>query len=158
MDLAVGTTHADSTTEASLARKVFSANALSPGKIFRFTGAFRVYDNNSTDTLVPRVRFGTTSATPASNTECGVGLAVDVADDDVFLVDGYLHVQTTTRAVIYGFLTDCDAEASRLVGTFFEILTIAADTQYYLDITADWSVAHADNEVQSEAWAVYEVV
>lgn len=146
-----GTVLANSTTETSLARKTFAANELSEGKVFRFGAAIRAVDQNSTDTLVPRVRFGSNDA-PASNTACAAGAAVDVADDDIAIVDGILEVQSATRAVIYGTISDVDAEGSKLQSSFFEVLTIAADTVYYLDITGTWSVAHADNEAQAEAF------
>lgn len=150
-----GTELANSTTETSLARKTFAANELSAGKVFRFGAAVRVTDQNSTDTLTPRVRFGSAAA-PASNTACAAGAAVDVADNDVGIVDGILEVQSATRAVIYGTISDVDAEGSKLQASFFEILTLAADTVYYLDITGTWSVAHADNKAQAEAFHVVE--
>ena len=38
-----------------------------------------------------------------------------------------------------------------------QVLTIAAATTYYLDWTADWSVAHADNECAAESFSVIEI-
>jgi hypothetical protein len=151
-----GTAHTNSTDEASLARKAFAADELSKGKIYKFFGAFRATATNSTDTLTPRIRFGT-SGTVTSNTEIGVGSAVDVANDDTFIVDGYLHVQSATRAVFHGLISDCDADGSKLLNSFYQVFTIAAGTAYNLDITADWSVANAGNSVQAEAFGVIEL-
>lgn len=150
-----GTALSDSTTETSLARKTFAANELSEGKLFRFGGAVRATATNSTDTLAIGLRFGS-STTPGSNTACAASAAVDVANNDAAIVDGIIEVQSATRAVIYGTISDVDAEGSKLQATFFEILTIAADTVYYLDLTGTWSVASASNSCQAEAFHVVE--
>lgn len=154
---AAGTALTNSTTETSLARKAFSADELLPGKVYRFAGAVRATATNSTDTLALGVRFGT-SDTPGSNTACAASAAVDVVNDDVGMVDGILEVQSATRAVIYGTLSDVDAEGSKLQATFFQVLTIAAGTAYNLDLTGTWSVASASNSCQAEAFHVVEAV
>lgn len=156
-DSAAGTAHSNSTDEASLARKLFAANELVPGKVYLIKGAARATATNSTDTATMRLRFGT-SSTVTSNTAVGVSQAVDVADNDVAIVDAILTVHSKTRAVLHGFISDCDASNSQaLVSHFVSILTIAADTAYYLDFTADWSAASASDSIQSEAWDVIEV-
>lgn len=152
-----GTAHSNSTDETSVARYQFAADELTPGKVFLFSAAVRATATNSTDTLTIAVRFGS-SSTVTSNTACATSAAVDVANDDVSVVHGWLHVQSATRAVMVVMMTDCDAEGTMAAENYTEILTIAAGTSYYLDVTADWSVANAGNSCQAEAWSVIEAV
>lgn len=155
VDAAAGTAHTNSTTEASLARYAFAADELTAGKVYLFNAAIRATATNSTDTLTIAVRFGS-SSTVTSNTACASSAAVDVADNDIAVVSGWLHVMSATRAVMVVQMSDCDAEGTMAMEQYTEILTIAAGTAYYLDVTGDWSVASASNSCQSEAWAVVE--
>jgi len=154
---AEGTEHENTTTEGSIARHLFGAGELLPGKIYGFECGVVVNDNNSTDTLTLALRFGT-SATVTSNTAIATSGAVDVADADVGLVKGTLHVQSATRIVFHVQIADPDAIGTITLDNHGPVLfTSAAETAYYLDVTADWSVAHADNEVAAMSWAVWEI-
>ena len=157
MALAEGAEHENTTTENTIARKTFKANELSAGKVYRGTCGVIVNDNNSTDTLTVGVRFGSTSATPASNTDCGRSTAVDSEDADQSVVWWELHVQTTIRAVMFVSIQNPDAKGTGAVTQHMTVLTIAADTVYYCDVTLDWSVAHADNEAAAAAFSVIEI-
>lgn len=154
---AAGTALTNSTTETSLAQYAFAANELSAGKIFEFEALVRVTAQNSTDTLACGVRFGTNATTPGSNTACGANTAIDAAVSDVALVRGRLHVHSTTRAVMTLEMSDVDAEGTVSMEQYSEILTIAADTVYYLDVTGTWSVADPGNSCQAETFAVSEL-
>lgn len=155
MALAAGADHENTTDEGSIARKVFAPNELSAGKVFEFECLSNVLDNNSTDTLTMAVRFGSAAAA-ASNTACATSGAVNAEDADMCLIRGRIHVQSATRAVMTVAMSDPDAEGIA-VKAYQQVLTIAPDTTYYLDVTADWSVAHEDNEVYAEAFAVFEI-
>ena len=156
MDSAAGTAVTNTVTETSAARKIFAANELTAKKVYDFECIVRATATNSTDTLLARVRFGT-SATPASNTSCAVNTAVDVANDMFCVVRGRIHVHSATRAVLTAVINDFGADP--VAGKVYsEILTIAADTAYYLDVSLVWSVADAGNSAQSEAFTVIEVV
>lgn len=150
-----GAIHTDSTTETSIATYAFRANELLPGKVYEFEAVCRAFDNNSTDTLLIAVRFGT-SATVTSNTAIASSTAVDSEDNDMVVVRGRIMVQTAVRYVFTVQMNDPDAEGTA-VEAYHKIFTGVASTAYNLDITADWSVAHADNEVQCEAFTVYEL-
>jgi hypothetical protein len=153
---AEGVEHENTIVENVIARKTFAANELSVRKVFEGQCGVIVNDNNSTDTLTLGVRFGTTSATPASNTDCGRSAAIDSEDADQAIVLWQLHVQSLTRAVLFVELQAPDAKGTGAITRHMTVLTIAANTEYYLDVTADWSVAHADNEVAAAAFAVFE--
>lgn len=150
-----GAEHENTTTEGSIARKIFVANELSVGKVYMFDCGVEVNDNNSTDTLVIAVRFGS-SSTVTSNTAVATSAAVDVADADQAVVRGWITVESTTRAVITVLLSEPDAIATISMKSHKTVVTLVPNTQYYLDVTADWSVAHADNEVAADAFSVIE--
>jgi hypothetical protein len=155
---AAGTAHSNSTTEASLASHSFSAGSLTPGKVYLIRGGARATATNGSDTATMRIRWGT-SDTVASNTEVGVGAAVDVADNDVSTFTADLICQTATRAVLTGVLFDCDATNTADAGQHFaSILTIDQATAYRFDFTCDWSAASSSNSIQAEGFVVVEIV
>lgn len=156
MSASEGAEHENTTTENTIARKTFSPGELTAGKVYTGTVGVIVNDNNSTDTLTLAVRFGTTSATPASNTSGGASSAVDSEDADQAVVKWELHVQTATRAILYVDMQAPDAKGTGAVTRHMTVLTIVATSTYYLDVTADWSVAHADNEVAASSVVVVE--
>ncbi len=157
MITAAGTAVSNTTTETSLASWAVSANELQPNKLYRVTGAIRSTATNSTDTLTVTIRWGT-SSTMSSNTSVFATTAVDQVNDDVVVFAFDLHVQTATRVAVSGFMTDADAEGSKLLGSVYHVLTTAKDTAYRLDVTATWSVANAGNSCQAEAFTIVEIV
>lgn len=157
MITAAGTAVSNTTTETSLASWAVSANELQPNKLYRVTGAIRSTATNSTDTLTVTIRWGT-SSTMSSNTSVFATTAVDQVNDDVVVFAFDLHVQTATRVAVSGFISDADAEGSKLLGSVYHILTTAKDTAYRLDVTATWSVANSGNSCQAEAFTIVEIV
>lgn len=152
---AEGAEHENTTDEGSIAKHTFTADSLQAGKVFDFRCAIVVNDNNSTDTATLAVRFGS-STTVTSNTACGTSNAIDVADADLAVITGHVACHTATRAVVYGLISAPDAANVQAAYPFYTVVTIAAGTTYYLDITADWSVAHADNELAAADFHVIE--
>lgn len=153
---AEGAEHENTTTEGSIARKAFSAGELLPGKIYGFSCGVIVNDNNGSDTLTLAVRFGT-SSTVTSNTAIATSGAVDSADGDVAYIRGEMHVQSATRIVFMVTCPDPDAVMTIADKSTVVLFTSAAETAYYLDVTCDWSAAHADNEVAAMSFAVWEI-
>lgn len=153
---AEGTEHENTTTEGSIARYQFAANELQVGKIYEFSAAIILNDENSSDTNLIGVRFGT-SSTVTSNTSCGASAAVDGVDADFAVVHGFLAVHSDTRAVCYGMLSASDAANVEKMCAFSKVLTIDRTVVNYLDITADFSVAHADNEIAAAHFHVREL-
>lgn len=154
---AEGTEHENTIVEGSMARKAFAVGELLPGKVYGFECGIVVNDNNSTDTLTLAVRFGS-SSTVTSNTAIATSAAVDVADADVAIVKGTIHVQSATRIVFVVEMAEPDAIGTITMKNQGPVLfTSVADTAYYLDITGDWSVAHADNEAAAMCFAVWEI-
>jgi hypothetical protein len=155
---AEGAEHENTVTEGSIARKTFAVGELKPGKIYGFECGIVANDNNSTDTLTVLVRFGT-STTVTSNTAIATSAAVDVADADVAIVRGTIHVQSAVRMIFMVEMAEPDAIGTITMKNQGPVLfTSVADTAYYLDITGDWSVAHADNEAAAMCFSVWEIV
>ena len=151
IDVAVGevySTVADSaehenTTDAAAFDELVTipANTLVAGSVLKVRGQVFVVDNNSTDTLTLELRIG--------NTVVIATAAVDVADNDV----GYFDCDIVIRTIgASGTFVAMGTQALGVPGTVtakpFGKAETAIDTTVDLDIEvwADWSVAHADNE------------
>lgn len=154
--VAAGALVTDTAAETSLARYAFAPNELSAGKAFDFELAARVIDDNSTNTVQLRVRLGDDPDDVTENTSCAVTAAVDASPGDICLIRGRIHVQTTSRAVVTVYASDPDAPGIAVKGSV-AIVEIAPNAPFYLDITAKWSVAHEDNQIQAEAFSVEEL-
>jgi len=154
--VAEGTEHENTITEGSIAQRLFAADELKIGKAYQFICGVVVNDSNSSDTLTPRIRFGS-SATVTSNTAIWTGSAVDVADADVALITGWLFVESATRITFAVRGSSTDAVATLNPTDTCVVFTSAADTAYYLNVTLDWSVAHADNEAAAMFFKVIEI-
>ncbi len=157
--VAQGTEVENTTTEGVLASYTFEENFFKKGKVVHFEALVKVLDNNSTDTLVVRARLGGTTLT---GTAIVTTSAVDVSDDDICVVRGSLVCRDNPTAsgtiVAMAEANDPDAagQATESYGAVVSSLDLTADL--LLEITAEWSVAHADNEVAAEAFNVFEVV
>tara|TARA_R110002012_G_scaffold12735_1_gene56222 strand:- start:62 stop:670 length:609 start_codon:yes stop_codon:yes gene_type:complete len=154
--VAAGTSVENSTTETAASRGIIPANTLVAGSTIRLSAAGIVEDNNSTDTLTIRVRLGT-SATPASNEQLLASTAVDAADSDIYIVSGLIQVRTagaTGTAVALFSYQDPDAAGTAPKMQYKASFTLNTTVANNLDLTATWSVAHGDNEMNSEMFVV----
>jgi hypothetical protein len=90
--------------------------------------------------------------------------AIDSADGDAGMFMGYMTVRSVGTAgvvVIHGVICQADAIGVGTTPTFgFVKVITGVDTTapLYLDYTADWSVAHAENIVAAEAFILVETV
>ena len=154
---AIGTILTNSTTETVLATATIPAGFLRPGKVIKFRGIVHVIDNNSTDTLTVYVRLGDTTLT---GTAIVTSAAVDVADDDYLNVEGSIRVYdygTSQTAYCEATYTGPDAAGTAAQGAADEVGTLDLTADLLLELTGEWSVAHADNECRAVAWEVYEI-
>ncbi len=155
---AAGTAITASSTETSLYTKAFAANELSVGKAYLIRGGAIASATTSSDTATFKIRFGT-SATVGSNTDCGTSGAVDAVDADISAFDAILTVESATRAVISGWISDvCAATGAKLMYPFCTVLTIAAGTAYRFDYTGKWSTTSASDSMASAHGVVCELV
>jgi hypothetical protein len=123
--------------------KTIAGETLVAGDVLRIRAQFTVNDNNSTDTLNLKLKMGgvTIAATGA----------VDVADGDIGYIDALVTVRTAGAS---GFIVASGVQGLGVPGTVtakpFLLGSSAIDLSGDVAITAtgDWSVKHADNEVE----------
>jgi hypothetical protein len=155
--IAAGTTHTNSTDEAALDSYTFPANFWQVGKVVRCKWAALVADNNSTDTLTTFVRLG---ATGLGDTAVFTSGAVDVADNDVSAVEVDLVCRSVgASGVVYAVArgSDPDAPHSKLIGDALTSVSVDTTAASTIVFSADWSVAHADNQVAAQFGTVDEI-
>lgn len=153
---AAGTAHTDSTDETVLASYALPANHFQAGKVYHLHAAAIAVDQNSTDTLTVNVRVGPTTLTGTIVATTG---AVDAADNDKVIVDIYLTVRNVGSAsivIVSGVGTVVGAEGTATARAVFESLSLDSTVAQNIELTADWSVAHADNEVRADAFLLVE--
>ncbi len=152
-----GTTHTNSTDEAVLASHTFPADFFDAGKVIRFRALCVVPDQNSTDTLTINARFGGTTLTGTAFLTTG---AVDVADADIAVLEGELVCRSIGSAGAFVGHGACvlDAPGTALVADGEVLSSIDTTAALYLEITGDWNVAHADNQVACQSFTVTEIV
>jgi len=133
-----------------------AAGSTEVGDVFRIRAVARVIDNNSTDTLTLRLRI--------AGTDIIATAAVDVADNDVGHFDVLVTVQVvsqTTCTVVasgvqaLGVPGTVTAKPFVLAGS--TVTNWGTDNPATIDVTAQWSVAHADNEVRLEQLVVEKI-
>lgn len=138
----------NTTTETAFDKTVvFDGALLKVGDVLDFEAVAEVSDNNSTDTLTLRLKIsdGSNTVTIAAS------LAVDVVDADV----GHLKGRLTVRAVgasgsVAGLgeaSLDAPAADVAIAKTIVTPATLDTTGSLTVSVTAEWSVAHADNEV-----------
>ena len=155
--VADGTSHENDATEGSLDKLAIPANTLVAGSTIRVWASGIVEDNNSTDTLTIFIRLGTNATLPASNTAVFTSAAVDSADADVYALNGVIQIRTAgssgTAVAMFSY-QDPDAVATAPKWQLTASFAVDTTSALYLDFSADWSVAHAENETNSNMFVV----
>lgn len=159
LDIADGTTSESSSSEQVLKSHTIPARAPQGGKAFRFQACVRTTNENSTDTLLLKVRLGPTTLT---GTVLVTTTAVDQTDNDISVISGTLVFRDADGASVveaFGTYTDADAEGIAVKAWSEKITTLDLDppAATLLELTATWSAAHADNDCAVVAWIVEEV-
>ena len=152
--LSDGTTHTNSTDEAALASAPIPAYAMQAGYRIEFFGAVEVPSTNSTDTLTVNVRLGNTTLI---GTVVWTGGAIDVADDDIVYVHGHVVFRDADSASVwYGGAVGGGPDAAGIAAVAYAATASDYDATAagVIELTADWSVAHADNQCNATMWSV----
>ena len=153
-----GTAHSNSTTETVLASYTLPASSLCPGKVYHLHALAIATATNSTDTLTVVVRVGSTTLT---GTVCASSGAVDVADNDVVVVDLYFTVRdadSSSVVIVSGFCSAAGAEGTATARVAYQSLALDTTVDNYIELTADWSVASASNSCRADAFIFTEMV
>jgi hypothetical protein len=128
------------------------ANTLKVGDVIRIRAQGTAPATNSTDTLTINLKLGATTIATTG--------ALDVANNDVFVLDIYLTIRTIGAAgtfvangqVTIGTPGTATFKVVNLASTAID--TTAANT---LTVTATWSVANAGNQVRMDQLMVEQV-
>lgn len=154
---AAGATHTDSTDEAVLASYTCPANFWQTGKVLHLHGYLRCLSTNSTDTLTVKVRVGATTLTGTAIATSG---AIDVANNDVTVYDIWLtcrDADSSGTLACSAALNNPDA-ATSLIGYGTEVSSLDFTAALLVEVTGDWSVASASNQVANQQLVVTEIV
>lgn len=156
VDVANGTTHTNSLVETAIASSVFQPGELRIGSVIHFEALVKVLSAQSTDTLTLKVYCGTTALTTAIFTNA----AEDVTTNDIWHVRGTIVIRDTDdaggyQAVVSGStIPDAEGTYTHKVEETVQSSLNLQDSALRLEIGADWSVAHADNQVATAMWNV----
>ena len=157
-DVAAGITTASSTAENKSAQYTIPANTLVAGSTVRVRFACVTEDNNGSDTLIVRLRFGSDGTTMTNDTECAVNTAVDQDDGDFCVGDMVIQCRTagaTGTGVALGTLSNSDALGSMSANNQFEpSFTINTTVDNYVSVSTQGSGSNADNEAATQAFIV----
>lgn len=145
-------TNTNTETAFSNGSVTIPANTLKVGDVIRVRAQGIATATNSTDTLTVRLMIGTDAVATTG--------AVDVANNDIFLIDATIVVRTigasgtytATGTVSLGASGTVTAKAFFLASTAID--TTAAQT---LAVKATWSVASASNSVRMDVFLVEEI-
>lgn len=137
----------ENTTDAADFDKSYTipANSLRPGDTIRIRALVTVNDNNSTDTVTVLLKFGSVTLQTQA--------AVDSEDADIAVIDTVVKVRAigaTGKIVCSNMATvDVDATAGPIVASSVSTeQSVDTTATIKIALNADWSVAHADNEVE----------
>ena len=138
------TTHDNTTDAADVATLTIPAGRLNAGSLICVKSAGYVLDNNSSDTLTPVLNLVHGSTTVGLLT----GAALDVADNDVLMLEAWIQVRTIGAAgtlVAVGKLNTDAGGTTTLVATTTSTAVDTTSSQAIV-LNVDWSAANADNE------------
>jgi len=145
--------HENTTTEAIFDENyTIPANTLAVGDTIKIRAFGTVTDSNSTDTLTCYLRIGGLTGTAIATTA-----AVDVADSDIFVFDSVLTIRTIgATGTVVGSTSYQDPDAAGTAPKWSTLAETAIDTtaDQQVCVSADWSVAHADNEANLDQLVV----
>lgn len=156
--LSAGTALTNSTAETVLQSHSLAADTLLEGKILKLHAVVRATATNSTDTLEVKVRVGPTTLT---GTVCATSGAVDVADNNVCVVDLELAVRTggaSAVVVVSGLVSALGAEGTAAGRVAFELLSIDATAAQKIELTGTWGSASSSDSCKCEAFTLIEMV
>ena len=134
------TTHNNTTTAADVATLTIPAGRLNAGSLICVKSAGYVLDNNGSDTLTPVLKIGSTTLL--------TGAALDVADDDVLMLEAWIQIRTSGASgtlVAAGKLNTDGGGATTLVATTTSTAIDTTSAQAIV-LNMDWSASHGDNE------------
>jgi len=154
--VAAGTSHENTTTEGAASRGQIPADTLVVGSTVRIWAAGIIEDNNGSDELVIYVRLGA-NALPASNVAAFTSASINSEDADIYCVHGLIQIRTVgtggTAVAMFSY-QDPDAAGTAPKWQYTASFAVNTTVDNFLDLSADWNAANADNEMNSEIFVV----
>lgn len=140
------TTYENSTAATNVSTITIPANALTTGSLLHVVGVGQATSTNSTDTLTPKVKVGTTAVI--------TGAALDVADNDLVQVDLWIQVrgEGATGSVITWGKLNTDAGGGTELAAVTTATTVDTTANLEIHLEGTWSVANAGNVFKMYAW------
>ena len=148
--VAASATITNTTTETDFSQTaVISANTLKAGDLIRVQAHAVVSSSNSTDTLTVKLKIGSTTIVSTG--------ALDVANNDVVLIDALLVVRTfgASGTFVASGIVNIGVPGTATVKAFnLASTTIDTTVNQTIKLTGQWSVAHASNVVALQSLVV----
>ena len=147
----------NTTDETGFNSFTIPADTLVAGSTIRVSGAGKVPSTNSTDTLTIALRLGPSATALGSRESVFSSAAVDVANNDIWFVDGVIQVRTAgasgTAVGMFSY-QDPDAAGTAPKKVLKASFTLNTTVETKLTMTGDWSVGSTDNQCNSEMFVV----
>lgn len=147
----------NTTTETPFSTGTYTipAGTFAAGNQLRFRAWGTTPSTNSTDTLIIRARIGATGITGAIVCQTA---AIDVANADIFTLDGVVSIRTAgtggtmvgSTLYVLGVPDTATGRSDTMASTALNT-TLARD----LTLTAEWSVAAAANQASLDGFVVW---
>jgi hypothetical protein len=153
--VAAGTAHTSTTTEAAIGSYSIPANTLVAGSVIEVQYQGIATATTNTDTLTVKLYIGGLTGTAVLT-----GTATDVANNAIFAGKATLVIRTIGTAgtfVAYGHHTDVPAVANTATMAVAEIVASTAintETAQVVAVGADWSTADVNNSCRLDIFIV----
>jgi len=164
-EVVVGDAHTNDSDETTLqvasadGKVTIAADVLSAGSVIDVKALVNCTSTNSTDTLTLKLYAGDATAPGSSLLLCDTA-AVDVADDDIGVLEATVVVRTGeatgTAFALSRWALDAPGTATYRPTSYLssgaatEMTAIDFTSAIELFVTAEWSVAHANNSCRLE--------
>ena len=154
--VAASTAITNTSTETAFSNGAYTipANTMKASTSIRFRAFGIATATNSTDTLTITVRLGATGVTAQIVAQT---IALDVADNDIFVIDGLIVIRTAGASGTMVAMTQHSIGVPDTATTRQDSMASAAiDTTVARDltVTATWSVASASNSCRLDIFEV----
>jgi hypothetical protein len=147
------TTSTSTTNEEALGSYTIPADTLKANSVLRVRFGVFVTNSDSTDTLTVRLRLGPTTLT---GTAIFTSAATDAVNSNILYGDITLIARAapgaTAACSAYGLATYTQAASGTAAPVAFRMAptNFATNGALHLEVTSQWSVAHANNDATCE--------
>ncbi len=140
--------HNNTTDAAAVGSATISAGVLSAGDCIYVKARGRCISTNSTDTLTPTLKIGSTTIQ--------AGAALNVDNNDIVDVEAFIQIRTVGSSGTFVAIGEISSDALGATKLPFTKTSTVIDTTAALTVTLemDWSVANASNQYTQDFYMV----